>query len=597
MRHALGLLTYGRRALELVWETNRGLAMAIATLTVAQGVLPPLMAYVGKLIVDSVVLAAQTGQGAHQTEALKWVAVEATLVVLLSLAARGLGVCQALLRAQLGHRVNVMILDKALTLDLEHFEDAEFYDKLTRARRQASTRPLSLVNRTFALVEKAISLVSYGGMLVVFSPWAALVLVAAGLPAFFVATKFSGEAFRLFKWRSPETRKQMYLETVLAREDFAKEVQLYDLGDTFLGRYRKIFDIVYDEDRNLTLRRGFWAAALGLLSTSAFYGAYVWIAVATIDGQLTLGDMTMYLMVFKQGQSAFSAVLTTIGGMYEDNLYLSTLYEYLGQETGVRAGGAVRGPMPGDGLRFEGVTFRYPGSEMTALQGVDLHLRPGEKLALVGENGSGKTTIVKLMTRLYTPTEGRVTLDGLDLQAWDVDALRRRIGVIFQDFVKYQLLVGENIGVGDVAAMEDRQRWERAADKGLALQTIERLPKGFETQLGRWFRGGQELSIGQWQKIALSRMFMRESADILVLDEPTSAMDAEAEAQVFDHFRDMTKDSMAVLISHRFSTVRMADRIVVLHRGQIAEEGTHDDLMGQGGRYAHLFSIQAAGYA
>ncbi len=596
LRQFFGVFQYSRRALELVWATHRGLAVGIAGLTVAQGVLPPAMAYVGKLIVDAVVLAAQTGAAADQADALRWVAAEAALVVLLTVVRRGVGVCQSLLRALLGHRVNVMILEKALTLDLEHFEDAAFYDKLTQARRQASVRPLSLVNRTFSLVELAISLVSYGALLIAFSPWAALVLALAGLPAFFAEARFSGEAFRLFKWRSPETRRQMYLETLLAREDYAKEVQLYDLGALFLQRYRDIFATVFGEDRSLTLRRGAWATGLGLLSTLAFYGAYAWIALSTIRGAITLGDMTMYLLVFKQGQTAFASVLTTIGGMYEDNLYLSTLYDYLGQHTRQVEGGASEGTLPGDGVRFEGVSFSYPGAATPALHGVDIHLKPGEKLAVVGENGSGKTTLIKLLTRLYEPTEGRVTLDGRDLREWDVRALRKRIGVIFQDFVRYQLLVGENVGVGDVERVDDEDSWQRAAVKGLAAPVIERLPSGFHTQLGRWFEDGQELSVGQWQKIALSRMFMREGADVLVLDEPTSAMDAEAEAQIFDHFRQMTQDRMAVLISHRFSTVRMADRIVVLHHGEVVEEGDHEGLMAADGRYAHLFAIQAQGY-
>ena len=318
--------------------------------------------------------------------------------------------------------------------------------------------------------------------------------------------------------------------------------------------------------------------------------------VETVWGRLTLGEMTMYLLVFRQGQAAFSASLSAVGGMYEDNLYLSNLYAFLEQPVPVEAGVGTVGPEPKDGLRFEGVSFTYPGADTPAVRDLTLHVRPGERLALVGHNGSGKTTLIKLLTRLYSPTAGRILLDGLDLADWQPAALRRRIGVIFQDFVRYQLTVGENVGVGDVGYFEDEERRTRAADKGMALPFVEEMPDAFATQLGRWFKGGRELSIGQWQKVALSRAFMREGADILVLDEPTAAMDAEAEAQIFDRLMALTADQIAILISHRFSTVRMADHIVVLDAGRLVEQGTHEALVAHGGVYAHLFALQAAGY-
>jgi ATP-binding cassette subfamily B protein len=496
----------------------------------------------------------------------------------------------------MGQRINVLILEKALTLKLAHFEDAEFYDKLTRARREASTRPLSLVTRTFGLVQNGISLVSYAVLLVQFSPWAVLILVCGGIPEFLAEAKFSGDKFRLFRWRSPETRMQMYLETVLAREDYAKEVKLFRLGAKLLQRYREIFEKLYAEDRRLTLRRDSWGFALGLLGTAAFYGAYAWIALSAIRGVISLGQMTMYLLLFKQGQAAVSASLSAISGMYEDNLYLSNLYEYLEQPVPVPRGELPHGPLPGDGVRFEGVSFAYPGSDEPALREISLHLKPGDSLALVGENGSGKTTLIKLLTRLYTPDAGRILLDGLDLQQWDGDALRQRIGVIFQDFGRYQFLVGENIGAGDIRHFEDRSRWEEAAEKGMAKEFIARLPQQYDTQLGKWFKGGRELSGGQWQKIALARAFMRTRADILVLDEPTATMDAAAEATVFEHFKDLSRGKMTILISHRFSTVRMADQIVVIDRGRIVEHGSHAELIELGGQYAYLFSLQAEGY-
>jgi len=554
----LGVFRQLQHGVTLVWTTSRGLSITLGVLSLVAGVLPAGAAWVGKLIVDSVVRAAQSGAGEDQRAALTWVAVELGLVAVLAGAQRGLNTCQQLLRALLGQRVNEMILEKALTLDLAAFEDSELYDRMTRARREASQRPLSLVMRSFQLAQHSISLVAYGGLLLQLSAWALAVLVVAAIPSFFVETRFSADAFRLFTWRAPETRKQNYLEVLLAREDFAKEVKLFDLGPVFLDRYREIFRKLYTEDRALTLRRGGWGFVLGLLSTVAFYGAYAWIVLETAAKRITLGDMTMYLLVFKQGQSALAAILTSIGGMYEDSLYLSNLYEYLEYEAPDEGGSATEGPKPGDGIRFENVSFRYPDADTHAVHEVSLHLRPGRKLALVGENGAGKTTLIKLLTRLYRPTEGRILLDGLDLDAWDVDVLRKRVGVIFQDFVRYQLVAGENVGVGDVRGFNDPERWQSAAEKGMAHEFIELLPRGYETQLGRWFDDGRELSLGQWQKIALSRAFMRDEADLLVLDEPTASMDAEAEATVFERFGRLAKDKMVILISHRFSTVRMA---------------------------------------
>ncbi len=590
---------YSRRAIELVWTTSRFLTIALAVLTLVAGVLPAAVAFVGALIVDAVVSAAEIFQRSGETHlrmVLSWVALEAGLVAVLAAAQRGISVCQSLLRAQLGNRVNVMILDKALTLELEQFEDSEFYDKLTRARREASSRPLSLVTRTFGLGQNGISLASYGALLVQFSPWALLVLLLAGMPAFFAEAKFSGDAFRLFRWRSPETRMQMYLETVLAREDHAKEVKLYGLGAKLLERYQAIFKRLYQEDRRLTLRRDSWGFGLGLLGTAALYAAYGWTAVTTVAGLITLGQMTMYMMLFRQGQSAVSASLSAISGMYEDNLYLSTLYEFLDTPVRPVSGHLLVGADPGDGVRFEQVCFVYPDAEQPALIDIDLHIRPGESLALVGENGAGKTTLIKLLTRLYTPASGRILLDGSDLNDWNEQALQRRVGVIFQDFTRYQLTAGENVGAGDVRYFEDQSRWREASDKGMATPFIENLPEGFQTQLGKWFMQGRELSGGQWQKIALARAFMRTEADILVLDEPTAAMDAAAEANIFEHFRSLTQQRIAILISHRFSTVRMADQIVVIEHGRIIERGSHDQLMTLDGHYAHLFSLQARGY-
>ena len=594
-----GVFRYSGRALGLVWTTSRLLTVALGLGTLVAGLLPAAMAWVGALIIDAVVAAAQRAAdtGVVEMGEIFWlVGLEAAIVAGLAGAQRGISLCQALLRAQLGQRVNVMILEKAIRLELAQFEDSEFYDKLTRARREASSRPLSLVTKIFGLGQNLVSLASYGVLLVQFSPWAVLVLVLAGLPSFVAETRFSNDAFALFRWRSPDTRMQIYLESVLAREDNVKEVKLFGLGPLLLDRYRSIYRRLYDKDRSLAIRRDGWGFVLGLLGTGALYGAYAWVAVATVAGRITLGQMTMYVMLFRQGQSAVSASLTAISGMYEDNLYLSTLYEYLETPDPQKLGDRVEGPAPEDGIRFEGVGFTYPGAARPALQHIDLHVRPGESLALVGENGSGKTTLIKLLTRLYQPTEGRVLLDGLDLREWDEDALRARIGVIFQDFSRYQFLLGENVGVGDVSHFEDEARWREATAQGMADELVEALPRGYQTQLGKWFKDGQELSGGQWQKIALSRAFMRSDADILVLDEPTAAMDAGAEATIFEHFRRLAKNRIAILISHRFSTVRMASQIVVIENGRIIERGSHDALMALDGHYARLFLLQAEGY-
>ncbi len=593
---SLSIFRYCGRAIELVWNTNRRLTIAIALFTIVGGLLPAVIAYAGKLIVDAVVLASRTGLPGDRTMALTYLGFEAIMVALQSGGKQGLALTQSLLRVLLGQKVNELILEKALTLNLTHFEDSEFYDKMTRARREASSRPLSLVGRTFGIVQDTLTLITYGGLLIRFSVWAVVMLMVAAIPAFVAETRFAGEAFRLFRWRTPETREQNYLEWLIANESPAMEIRLYQLGQTLLDRYRAIFGRLYGEDRDLTVKRGIWSYLLSLVSSAAFYGAYVWIVWETIAGKISLGELTMYLVVFRQGQGAFASILSAIGGMYEDSLYLSNLYEFLEQKIPRSHGTATQGTLLHDGLRFENVTFFYPESEQAALSNVSFHLKPGEKLAIVGENGSGKTTLIKLLTRLYTPSGGRILLDGLDLQAWDLDVLQRRIGVIFQNFMRYQFTVGENVGVGDVLNIDDRDRQIIASDKGNALPFIKEMPEEFDTRLGRWFKAGRELSGGQWQRIALSRAFMRTSADLLVLDEPTSAMDAESEVQIFDRFREMTPDQMAILISHRFSTVRMADRILVMASGKVVEQGSHTELIKLGGRYAHLFSLQAAGY-
>lgn len=595
----LAVFQYSKVALEIVWSTSAALTLLMAGATLISGVLPGLIASVGGLFVDAVASALQqTGDQAEQarSDVLFYVLIEAGLVVLMTGAQKVNSVCQSILRVLLGNKINVMILEKALTLELAHFEDAEYYDKLVRARREASSRPLSLVIKTFDLVRDLILLITIGIWLFQFSPYAVLLLGLAGIPAFIAEAKFSGEAFRIHRRRSAERRMQIYLEMVLTREDGVKEVKLLQLGKLFLQRYIDIFRNIYKEDRNLVLRRGFWGYILGLLASAAFYFAYGWVGFAAIAGAITIGQMTMYIAQFRLGQNAVTNSLTAINGMYEDNLYLSNLTEYLDHKVPEQTGNATHGPSPDEGIRFENVSFSYPGSNAPALKDVTLHIRPGESLAIVGENGSGKTTLIKLLTRLYKPTEGNIYLEGLNLNDWDINTLRAKIGVIFQDFARYQLLVGENIGIGDVEDLGEDLRIEEAARKGMAEEFVKDLPDAYQTQLGTWFKDGKELSGGQWQKIALSRAFMRNKADVLILDEPTAAIDARAEAEIFSHFRDLTANKISIIISHRFSTVRMADHIIVLEKAEIQEEGSHQELLASDGQYATLFKLQAQGY-
>ncbi|HBQ01708.1 MAG TPA: ABC transporter permease [Gammaproteobacteria bacterium] len=585
--------------MEIVWSTSATLTLVMAATTLVSGVLPAAIASVGGLFVDAVASAIQsTGDAAEaaRSDVLFYVLVEAGLVVIMTGAQKLNTVCQSILRVLLGNKINVMILEKALTLELAHFEDAEYYDKLVRARREASSRPLSLVIKTFDLARDVVALLTIGIWLYQFSPYAVLLLGLAGIPAFLAEAKFSGEAFRIHRRRSAERRVQIYLEMVLTREDGVKEVKLLQLGKLFLQRYVDIFRKIYKEDRNLVLRRGFWGYVLGLLASAAFYFAYGWVGFAAIAGAITIGQMTMYIAQFRLGQNAVTNSLTAVNGMYEDNLYLSNLTEYLNHKVPETTGNKTAGPDPSDGIRIENVSFFYPGSNIPALNKVNLHIRSGESLAIVGENGSGKTTLIKLLIRLYQPSEGTIYLEGLDLKEWDIDTLRKKIGVIFQDFARYQLLVGENIGIGDVDELEQDELIEEAAEKGMADEFVKGLPQGYKTQLGTWFKDGKELSGGQWQKIALSRAFMRSKADILILDEPTAAIDARAEAEIFSHFRDLTANKISIIISHRFSTVRMADHIIVLEKAEILEEGSHEELLASDGQYATLFNLQAQGY-
>ncbi|MFP2904753.1 ABC transporter ATP-binding protein [Pyxidicoccus sp. 3LFB2] len=583
----------------LFWQASPRLAVLLGALTLVAAVLPAGIAWVGKLIVDSVVAAAQ-GSLEARSRVYGLVGLEFGLMLGSAVVERALTLTRELLRANLGNLLNERILKKALELELRHFEDSDTYDKMQNARREANSRPLSLVMQAFSIVRNGITLSTFAALLIALSPWSVVVLVAASIPAFIAEARLAAEGFRLYSWRAPEGRKLNYLEWILTRDNHVKEVKLFGLGPLVLGRYRSLFQKFFTEDRALAFKRLVWGLGLGILSLAAFYACYLYVAGRAAAGAISVGDMVLYLGVFRQGQAAFQGILTSIGSMYEDALFMSNLFTYLDIPTGgettrvLPAKSPPRGP--GNAIELRDVSFRYSGKEAWALRGVNLTLRPGQKLALVGENGAGKSTLVKLLLRLYEPTEGEILYGGVNLKDMDVEDLRSRFGAVFQDFVRYQFNVAENIGLGHVPALEDRNRIVKAAEEGGASGVIEALPKQYDTMLGGWFEKGQELSAGQWQKLAVARAFMRDDAEVLILDEPTASIDAEAEHALFERFQALAADRIAIVISHRFSTVRMADQIAVLHNGQVEELGSHDQLMARDGRYAHLFRLQARGY-
>jgi ATP-binding cassette subfamily B protein len=601
LKNAGSLFRYLPGTFRLFWKASPRLAVTLGVLTLVAAVLPAAIAYVGKLIVDGVVAAAaEGGAGVLRGQVMRLVGLEFGLMLGSALVERSLGLTRELLRANLGNLLNERILHKALELELRHFEDSNTYDKMQNARREANSRPLSLVMQVFSIVRNVVTLSTYAVLLVSLSPWSVVVLVVASIPAFIAEARLAAAGFRLYSWRAPEGRKLNYLEWILTRDNHVKEVKLFGLGPLVLGRYRELFQKFFNEDRALALRRRGWGLGLGVLSLGAFYGCYAYVAGRAATGSITVGDMVLYLSVFRQGQAAFQGILTSIGSMYEDALFMSNLFAYLEIPTGAerpRVVPALTAPRGrSNAIELRDVSFQYPGKDAWALRHVTLTLKPGEKLALVGENGAGKSTLVKMLLRLYEPTEGSIHYGGVDLRDMDVEDLRSRFGAVFQDFVRYQFSVAENIGLGHVPALADRERIARAADLGGAAPVISALPQQYDTMLGGWFEKGQELSAGQWQKLAVARAFMRDDAEVLILDEPTASIDAEAEHALFERFQALAADRIAIVISHRFSTVRMADQIAVLHNGQVEELGSHDELMAKGGRYAHLFNLQARGY-
>jgi ATP-binding cassette, subfamily B, bacterial len=577
---------------QLVWRASKGLSLALAALTVSGALFPVFAAYAGKRIVDAVV-AGDVGA------AVRWVLVELAFVSAVTLTQRGLSFVHAVLGARLGIEVNLAIMKQSVGLELHHFESSVFYDQLTRARREAATRPLQLAANVFGLLQYALSLVGYVALLFRFSPLAALGLLVATIPAALVEIRYAARTYGLRNVQSTATRQLDYLQHVLTNDEHAKEVKLLGIGPLFMDRYRGTAEDLYRAERSLSLRHTLVTQGATLLGSAAFYAVYAVIALTAALGRLTLGNMTMYVMAFREAQQSFRNALATLAFVYEHSLYMSNLFRFLAVRPRRRAPAAAPPTSPptrARGIEFVDVGFRYPSTGRWALRHLDLRLESGKSLALVGANGAGKSTLVKLLTGLYEPSEGRILLDGRDLASWDEGALHARLGVVFQDFNQFQLTLRENVALGSVDHRTDEGRIRRALARSGAAELASRLADGLDAQLGGWFDGGAELSGGQWQRVALARAFMREEADILVLDEPTATLDAEAEHALFERFQELARGRTTLLISHRFATVRTADRIVVLEQGRVLEDGSHDELMGSGGAYARLFALQAEAY-
>lgn len=586
-------------AFRLVWAASRSAAIFGILLTLIAAVIPAGQAWAGKLIIDSIVTS--INQSINAMDGLRAVApylgLEFGLLLVGSLVGQIRALSDRTIQSQLTNHVNTMIIQKANQLDLQFFEDPIFYDTLQNARRQADTSALNIVNSTLQMLQQAITLVSLLALLLRFNPWLVLIVILSSIPAFLSQSAYAERAFRAVSRRAPEARLLNYLEQLLTGNESVKEIKLFGLGDSLLERYQKLFIQFYQEDIAIARKRTIAGLGWGVLSNAVYYVSYAWIVFRTIAGVITLGDMTMFLSIFRQSQNSIRSLLDGLNRLYESNLFLDNLLVYLKLEPVLKSpqNGALAPSPLTQGIEFRNVWFKYPGAEDFVLRDINFHIQPSEKIALVGLNGAGKTTLIKLLTRLYDPTKGQILLDGINLQDYDLKSLHQRIGVIFQDFVRYQFTVQENIGFGQVSDLENLDRIKYAADKGGADEIIEKMPDGYNTMLGRRWEKGHELSGGQWQKIALARAFMRE-AEVMVLDEPTSALDAEAEYEVFQRFRELIEDRIAVLISHRFSTVRMADRIIVLSEGKILEIGSHKELIALDGAYARLFNLQAEGY-
>ena len=600
-KERLGALRNLPEFFSLIWSCNNWLAALNILLRVIRASLPLAMLYVGKLIIDeivriSVIASGPAVENPDMSIVTIYVLIELGLAVFSDLLGRGIALLDSLLGDLVSHEISLRLMHQSARLDLECFEDSDFYDKLERARRQASSRIL-LMSQVLAQLQDSITVFFLAAALITFNAWLLLLLAITLIPAFLGETHFNSQSYSLMYGWTQERRELDYLRFAGASDETAKEVKIFGLSDFFGSRYKKLAGEYYRANRDLSARRAAWGGLLSMVGSLGYYTAYAVIIYRTVYGELSLGDLTFLSGSFLRLRSLMEAILIRFSSIADSALYLRDLFDFLEMEPRIIS---IDNSLPfpvtiRKGFTFENVGFRYPQMKQWVLRDVSFTLHPGEKLALVGENGAGKTTLVKLLTRLYDPVEGRIMLDGHDLRKYNLDGLRDAVGVIFQDYVKYHLTATENIAVGLIDERNNQTRIKEAARQSLADKVIENLPNGYQQMIGRWFKQGTNLSGGEWQKIAIARAYMRD-AQLLILDEPTASLDARAENEVFRRFVELTFDKCAVLISHRFSTVRMADRIVVLHEGKLLEHGTHDELLAVGGRYSELFQMQAAGY-
>ena len=610
-RERLAALGYLPALLRLVWDTHHGYTVAMIVLRLVRAFVPVAGLWVAKLIIDQVVLLARA-PGAPLTSLWRVVALELVVVIAGEFLARASSLIESLLGDLFSNTMSVRLMRHAATLDLEQFEDPEFYDHLERARRQTTAR-IGLIAMLLSMGQDVLTLATLAAALVVHNPWLLLLLTVAILPSFLGETHFAALSYSLLFRRTPERRELDYLRYVGASDKTAKEVHMFGLAGWLSDRYAALASRYYEENKRLSTRKAVVSALLSIVGTFGYYGAYVTILLRAVAGTISLGTLTFLAAAFSRSRDLIQRLLLSASDIYEQSLYLKDLFVFFEMQPSIRSRpGAPRVPSPmRNGFVFEDVGFQYPGSDRWAIRHVNLSIVPGERIALVGENGAGKTTITKLLARLYDATEGRILLDGVDLREYDLASLREAIGVIFQDFVRYDMRFDENVGVGEIEGVTGYLAQVRdaapgtadgpppalvdAADRSLASSLLPRFADGYRQMLGRRFDDGVDLSGGEWQKVALARAYMR-AAQLLILDEPTAALDARAEYEVFVRFNQLMAGRMAVVISHRFSTVRMADRIVVLSGGQVVEEGTHESLVERQGLYSELFEMQAAGY-
>lgn len=581
---------------KLVWQSGPGMMLVNVVLRFIKASLPFLLLLVGKLIIDQVVHLAKGSLAYSANYLWKLVAIEFGLAILSDGLARVITLMDSLLGDLFANHTSVRIMEHAATLDLDQFEDAVFYDKLERARQQTVGRTV-LLSQVMSQVQDLITMGFLATGLAVFNPWLIVLLVIAILPAFLGESYFNDQTYALSRSQTPERRELDYLRYIGASDETAKEIKMFSLSGFIIDRFKVLSEQFYVDNKRISVKRSVWGTLFALLGSFGYYAAYVFIIASTINGKLSIGELTFLAGSFRQLRSLLEGILSRFTTVSQGAIYLSDFFEFFEIQPKIHNTNKPR-PFPNpirEGFTFENVGFRYLNSERWANRNLNFTLHPTEKVALVGENGAGKSTLVKLLARLYDPTEGRILLDGYDLKEYDLPELRKHIGIIFQDFLRYQMTFSQNIAAGNIDEKTNEELIRASARQSLADELAKKLPGGYEQMLGKRFAEGVELSGGEWQKVAIARAYMRE-AQLIILDEPTSALDARAEFQVFERFTELTQGKMAVLISHRFSTVRMADRIVVLDKGQIAEIGTHDDLLAKGGRYAELFQLQAMGY-